>query len=446
MSEEQSLGKVELLNKEDEGCHYLKVLLLSNKLNGNRWQAPYNDIKELPKQLLDSFIDLPFTVDHDYNEFLNLYNKLEREGKQYDDIRQEFRKVSEQRSVGKVTRIFTDYSPSKELLYGEVKITDKEWNKFIEENGRPPYEYTSPGMLGIYDITEDGSKIYHIDTTTAYQISAVAKPAFPPHEAKLRAICSHKDSACRMGIAIAGMYDDDVVPAAQTKDKNLNTDTNNNTNIHMSNQENTPNAQVTTTSTTTGDLVTTATTNPNSYTFVTNPTPEVKMNEKGYDKNSDITAKLHTELRQSGEPEPVKKASNETKEKDTAAEERLKKLEAELELARKEKAEQRNFILDKILLANIPRENFKKDEEFEAERTAVKGMINKYNMSYDDSEWFVKKAYPRIQEKGKNPLTAGLQSSNNTLFTPSSLTATSTESKPQESKGYCPTYPLPLEF
>jgi hypothetical protein len=74
-------------NKVDkDGHHYLKVLLLSNKKTRNNWITPYKRIGDLPKEVIDSFMDLPHIDEHSYPYFIELKKKLEQEGKSSDEV------------------------------------------------------------------------------------------------------------------------------------------------------------------------------------------------------------------------------------------------------------------------------------------------------------------------------------------------------------------------
>jgi hypothetical protein len=71
--------------------------------------------------------------------------------------------------------------------------------------------------------------------------------------------------------------------------------------------------------------------------------------------------------------------------------ERLQRLEKELE-------QRDNFILDKIVSANIPRQLFEKDEDFNAEKNTLKSFIKKHKISHEDSEWLITKMYSRVAQ------------------------------------------------
>src|SRR5688500_18444078 len=79
---EPSFQKSEVIpNKVDkDGHHYLKVLLLSNKKTKNNWIAPYKNIGELPKEVLDSFLNVPTIPKHDHEFYDQLDETMKKDG------------------------------------------------------------------------------------------------------------------------------------------------------------------------------------------------------------------------------------------------------------------------------------------------------------------------------------------------------------------------------
>ncbi|HTH20679.1 MAG TPA: hypothetical protein VL854_00555, partial [Nitrososphaeraceae archaeon] len=112
-------------NKKDkDGHHYLKVLLLSNKKTRNNWVAPYEKISDLPKEVIDSFMNLPHINEHSYPFFIQLKDKLLAEGKSDDEIVKTLKEESKKLgTVDYIDHIFMD-DPNSSLLYGQLKIMD----------------------------------------------------------------------------------------------------------------------------------------------------------------------------------------------------------------------------------------------------------------------------------------------------------------------------------
>lgn len=418
---------VELLNKEHNGNHFLKVLLLSNKVNKNKWVIPYKKISELPKQLIESYKGLPYTKVHDNIRFDKIYFDMEREGKSMDEIYDKYIEVSNEIAIGHVDHVYTD--EDGEVLYGQVEVTDPEENEYIRTYGKPSREYTSPAMHGIYDVLDCGTMQYRPETAKAFHVAAVTKPAFLETEAKVKGICNKGSSElCRPSYA---SFDDNtppIDPLTTVPTENLNT---NPTNINtiMSNQVSTPQSQN------------------NESVKIHTDTNTQSPTIKGFDhEDKYVTAeeevnkrgnKLHNEQ---GEDEL--KAPNEKKKENAEAdirkkvEEELKVKEMKAELARlvKEKEEQADFILGELINTHVPRSNFKKDEEYESETNNIKGFLKKYGINYNDAKWFITKAYSnktsensegekKEGKKGSQAQYAGFMSgSSHTLFNTDELT------------------------
>src|SRR4029078_3664043 len=167
-------------NKTDnDGHHYLKVLLLSNKKTRNNWIAPYKRIGDLPKELLDSYIGLPYIPEHKNQEFDKLQADLFKKGSSDDEILDKLRQHTKQlaspydpNQVNYIDHVFTN-DPNSSLLYGQLKVMNKQDNEYISKYGRPPKNFTSPGMYGEYQVQDDGTMVYDINTMRPFHIAGV---------------------------------------------------------------------------------------------------------------------------------------------------------------------------------------------------------------------------------------------------------------------------------
>jgi len=75
----------------------------------------------------------------------------------------------------------------------------------------------------------------------------------------------------------------------------------------------------------------------------------------------------------------------------TEAERELKETKKVLDQERNEKLEMKNFFLDKMISAAIPKENFQNEKEFSELTGSTKDLINKYGMSLVDADWLITK-------------------------------------------------------
>jgi hypothetical protein len=67
----------------------------------------------------------------------------------------------------------------------------------------------------------------------------------------------------------------------------------------------------------------------------------------------------------------------------------------------KQVQDQFNFFLEELLTTHVPRENFKKDEDYDGEKNNLKAFVLKYNVSLEDAKWFIKKSVPKVVEVEK---------------------------------------------
>src|SRR5688500_5197128 len=207
VSSPQSFQKAEVIpNKVDkDGHHYLKVLLLSNKKTKNNWIAPYKNIGELPKKVLDSFLNVPTISKHDHEFYDQLDETMKKDGLGTEERYQELLKQCNEIKDGYVDFLFLD-NPNATALYGQKKVTDPEENKYIEEHGVPSKIFTSPALSGTYDILEDGTKVYRVDTIRAFHLAGVPIPAFDEDEAMVKGVCKNGNSeSCRDYLQYAGV-------------------------------------------------------------------------------------------------------------------------------------------------------------------------------------------------------------------------------------------------
>lgn len=373
-------------NKTDkDGHHYLKVLLLSNKKTRNNWIAPYKRIGDLPKEVIDSFIGLPVINEHSYPYFIQLKDKLERQGKSDDEIVKTLKEESHKLGLDYIDHVFMD-DPNSSLLYGQQKVLDKKENEFIEKNGRPSKNFTSPGVFGTAKILDDGTEEYDMNTLRAFHLAGVDIPAFPEQEAKVKAVCSNGNSeSCKKVLAVASFnssnYPQPSSTATAEPTENVNNTCGCNKNIEMSTNQ----PQVT-------------------VGIDTNPNNNVPSNDtvKLIDGAKNTTAeaiqaareeakKVIEETNKTIKAEQQKEEEQKNKPELSQAEIDLKETKKTLEAERNEKLEMKNFFLEKMLIAAIPEENFKEKKDFIELKDATKGLINKYGMSLEDADWLIAK-------------------------------------------------------
>jgi hypothetical protein len=377
-------------NKTDkDGHHYLKVLLLSNKKTRNNWIAPYKRIGDLSKEVIDSFIGLPHINEHSYPYFIQLKDKLERQGKSDDEILNTLKAESKKIGLDYIDHVFLD-DPNSSLLYGQLKIMDKKENEFIEKNGRPSKNFTSPGVIGDATISENGTEVYDMNTIRAFHLASVDIPAFPEQEAAVKGVCSNGNSeSCRKVLAVAG-FDSFSYPPTETSplvgtvdepSENVNNTCSCNKNIEMSNNQ----PQVTV----------------GIDTQTPNPTAAIETG-KLLDGAKNTTAEAIQAAREEAqkvfkENENKKVEAEKEKEEEknkpqlTEAERELKETKKVLESERNEKLEMKNFFLDKMISAAIPKENFQNEKEFSELTGSTKDLINKYGMTLVDADWLITK-------------------------------------------------------
>ena len=363
-------------NKKDkDGHHYLKVLLLSNKKTRNNWVAPYEKISDLPKEVIDSFMNLPHINEHSYPFFIQLKDKLLAEGKSDDEIVKTLKEESKKLgTVDYIDHIFMD-DPNSSLLYGQLKVMDPKENQYIEEHGHPSKNFTSPGVFGEAAELEDGTSVYDLKTLRAFHLASVDIPAFPEQEAQIKGVCKNGNSeSCRKVLAVAG-FNSTYYPGVPTE--NVNNTCGCNKNIEMS----TNNPQVTA--------------NIDTANISAQPVIEsAKLIEGAKNSTQEAIEAARAEANkviQENKKAEEEKKIEENKPQATEAELQLKKVNKELEEERNQKLEMKNFFLEKMLISAIPKENFKKEDEFIQLKESTKGIINKYSMSLEDADWLIAK-------------------------------------------------------
>lgn len=432
-----------ITNKTDkDGHHYLKVLLLSNKKTRNNWIAPYKRIGDLSKEVIDSFIGLPHINEHSYPYFIQLKDKLERQGKSDDEILNTLKAESKKLGLDYIDHVFLD-DPNSSLLYGQLKIMDKKENEFIEKNGRPSKNFTSPGVIGDATISDDGTEVYDMNTLRAFHLASVDIPAFPEQEAAVKGVCSNGNSeSCRKVLAVAGFdstqYPTTVPqPASTEPSENVNNPCSCNKNIEMSNNQ----PQVTVGIDTQVPPVATVNTDNNN-----------KLLEGAKNTTAEAIQAAREEAQKVFKENENKKAEAQ-KEKDeennkpqlSQAEIDLKNTKKELEKEQSEKLEMKNFFLDKMISAAIPKENFQNEKEFTELTGSTKELINKYGMTLVDADWLItkiSKSVPAVPEtvstetkKSKSVGVAGWTGMGNTMYNSDFITRPERKIVPKPQSG-----------
>lgn len=382
-----------ITNKTDkDGHHYLKVLLLSNKKTRNNWIVPYQKIGDLPKEVVDSFMDLPHIDEHSYPYFIELKEKLQKEGKSDDEIVKTLKEESKKLgTINYIDHIFMD-DPNSSLLYGQLKIMNPSDNEYIKTNKKLPKNFTSPGIFGDAAELEDGTNVYVPDTVRAFHLASVDIPAFPEQEAAVKGVCANGNSqSCRKVLAVAGFNSTDPVSTATpTPSENVNNTCSCNKNIEMS----TNNPQVT---------VSTPDTQPPQVNVNTTPSNNLTPGAQNTTAEAIEAARVEANKviqENNKKVEEEKKATEEQQNKPqlSEAEVELKKTNKLLEQERSEKLEMKNFFLEKMLISAIPKENFQKENEFIELKESTKGLIVKYGMSLEDAEWVINKVSKSVPE------------------------------------------------
>ena len=377
-----------ITNKTDkDGHHYLKVLLLSNKKTRNNWIAPYKKIGDLSKEVIDSFIGLPHINEHSYPYFIQLKDKLERQGKSDDEILNTLKEESKKLGLDYIDHVFLD-DPNSSLLYGQLKIMDKKENEFIEKNGRPSKNFTSPGVIGDATISDDGTEVYDMNTLRAFHLASVDIPAFPEQEAAVKGVCSNGNSeSCRKVLAVAGFdstqYPNPPSTVSTEPSENVNNPCSCNKNIEMSNNQ--PQVTVGIDAQVPPVAATTITTDNKLLEGAKNTTAEAiqaarEEAQKVFKENENKKAEAEKQ-----------KDEDKNKPQLSQAEIDLKETKKVLENERNEKLEMKNFFLDKMISAAIPKENFQNEKEFAELTGSTKELINKYGMTLVDADWLITK-------------------------------------------------------
>ncbi|MFI5405869.1 MAG: hypothetical protein ACHQ1D_05070 [Nitrososphaerales archaeon] len=373
-----------ITNKTDkDGHHYLKVLLLSNKKTRNNWIVPYQKIGDLSQKVIDSFMDLPHIDEHSHPYFIELKEKLQKEGKSDDEIVKTLKEESKKLgTINYIDHIFMD-DPNSSLLYGQLKIMNPSDNEYIKTYKKLPKNFTSPGIFGDAAELEDGTNVYVPDTVRAFHLASVDIPAFPEQEAVVKGVCANGNSqSCRKVLAVAGFNSTD--PMSTVPSENVNNTCSCNKNIEMS----TNNPQIT------ASTPTTDATQPPQVNV--NPTGNLTPGAQNTTAEAIEAARAEANKviqENNKKVEEEKKAVEEEQNKPqlTEAEIELKKTNKLLEQERNEKLEMKNFFLEKMLISAIPKENFVKEDEFIQLKESTKGLIVKYGMSLEDAEWVINK-------------------------------------------------------
>jgi hypothetical protein len=384
-----------ITNKTDkDGHHYLKVLLLSNKKTRNNWVVPYQKIGDLPKQVIDSFMDLPHIDEHSYPYFKQRMEQLVSESRPHEEIANILKNESKNLgTINYIDHIFMD-DPNSSLLYGQLKVMNPKDNEYININKKLPKNFTSPGIFGDAAELEDGTNVYVPDTVRAFHLASVDIPAFPEQEAVVKGVCANGNSqSCRKVLAVAGFNSTDPVSTATTPSENVNNTCSCNKNIEMS----TNNPQVTVSTDTAQPPQVNVNTTPNTG----NLTPGAQNTTAEAIEAARAEAnKVIQENNKKVEEEKKAAASEEEQNKPqlSEAEVELKKTNKLLEQERSEKLEMKNFFLEKMLISAIPKENFAKEDEFIQLKESTKGLIVKYGMSLEDAEWVINKVSKSVPE------------------------------------------------
>lgn len=388
-----------ITNKVDnDGSHYLKVLLLSNKMTGNKWIAPYDKIGNLPKELIDSFKGLPYISQHNYEFYDKLDSILYNSGLTDEQINKALTDECRKIQAGYIDHVFMD-DPNSSLLYGQLKITDPKENEFIKKYGRPSLNFTSPALSGRYMEDDNGYKTYNVETIRAFHLAGVPVPAFPQHEAKVRGVCNKGNSeSCKRSLAYAGL--DSTMVSTETPTENVNNSCGCNKNIQdMSSQQSQP--QVTT--------VTTTAPSSSDSNVINTSGPLLAGSQNSTQEAIEAARKEAQKVVEENNKKTLQapKQDEENKdEKDNS--DYVSKLKAELrEFKQKAEAEaqrsldQYNFFLDEILSVHIPKGHFKKEEDFNAEKESMKSFINKYNVNLQDAKWLIIKSAKGIPNQNE---------------------------------------------
>lgn len=364
-------------NKVDsEGHHYLKVLLLSNKKTKNNWIAPYKRIGDLPKEVKESFLEVPGIPRHDHEYFDKLDSIYKNQGLSREERHKLLRKESQEIQGGYTDYLFDD-DPNSPKLYGQYKVMDEAENAYIAKHKRPSTNvFTSPGLSGVYTEDENGTKVYDVNTIRAFHLAFVPVPAFDEEDAMIKGICMNGDSeSCREALAYAGT-DSPLENVNNTCGCNKSIMSANTPKVEKiadipSDQGNIP----------TGDANT-------ATVFKTQPKVEYKI-------ETPVSDAPESEKKKAETPDIMRS------QKEIDAENREKELQATIKVLQKKAEEQNNFYLEELLTTHIPRENFKKDEEYDGEKTNLKNFILKYNVSLEDAKWFIRKSVPKTVEVEK---------------------------------------------
>jgi len=402
----------EVIDKIDnDGHHYLKVLLLSNKKTRNNWIAPYKRIGDLPKELIDSFIGLPRISEHDYQYFDKLQAQLFNKGKSDEEILAILTEESRKKAPDYIDHVFTD-DPNSSLLYGQLKVMDPVENEYISKYGKPSKNYTSPAMYGVYKVHDDGTMVYDVNTMRPFHVAGVDVPAFPEQEAKVKGVCAGSSDSCKKALAYAG-FDSGTTVTTSSSSSSTPVPTENVNNTCSCNK----NIQDMSTNTQSQPAVTTVSTT--AATAAETPkTTAVEGNLLRDSQNTTAEAikaareEAQRIIKEASSTDPKQKQPKQEEEQNQEDEEEkslkleLRKYKQIAEEERKRNLDQYNFILDEVLSVHIPRAHFKKEEDFNTEKESMKSFINKYNVNLQDAKWLITKAVKGIPNQNEEQQTS----------------------------------------
>ncbi|HTH20857.1 MAG TPA: hypothetical protein VL854_01450, partial [Nitrososphaeraceae archaeon] len=341
-------------------------------------------------------------------------------------------------TVDYIDHIFMD-DPNSSLLYGQLKVMDPKENQYIEEHGHPSKNFTSPGVFGDAAELEDGTNVYDLKTLRAFHLASVDIPAFPEQEAQIKGVCKNGNSeSCRKVLAVAGFNSTDYPATSSVPTENVNNTCGCNKNIEMS----TNNPQVTA--------------NIDTANISAQPVIEsAKLIEGAKNSTQEAIEAARAEANKVIQENKKAEEEKKTEPQATEAEIQLKKVNKELEEERNQKLEMKNFFLEKMLISAIPKENFKKEDEFIQLKESTKGIINKYSMSLEDADWLiakVSKSVPALEStepENKKQKSVGVASWNfGTTYNSDNITKP-TQSVPKPASGSSSSideddYPIPI--
>lgn len=358
--QEQSIDQPQIeVEKIENGHAFLKVLGLSNTKNLNNWQIPYNDVDELPKQLLDSFIGKPYVDSHANVILGELHKKLVSEGKTNEEINKEMHDKSMELKIGTIVDRFDPKPDDRVNVFYMVEIEDENENKYIKEHGKPTKLYSSPGVNGTLDRYENGDGVYHVDDVLGFHITAAENPAYGKFLAHVRGVC-HKGMAseCKRELGFASIIAPNIALS-----ENINTNANINTNM--------------------------------SDTTSKTEVPESKINEintSGNETMKNIDSKTH-ELDAS-----FNKKFQEQNEEFSKLKSNYDKLSTDYKTLEASDSAKTKLLFNTMIESHVKPELFENNEEIvKKERENAYNFITKYKLDFDDAKDYLKKVYSKAE-------------------------------------------------